>query len=94
MRTMQCDVCNTAITSGAGEQITPDVFTYLIDNGFGLDETNIKMLTDTGISRSAAEDALSKRAIPPKQVGLASMPSLCSKGKGDCVSEQRKVGRS
>lgn len=55
---MRCDVCSTAIASGAGERITSDVFTYLLDNGFGLDETNIKMLTDAGMPRSAAEEAI------------------------------------
>jgi len=30
----------------------------LLDNGFGLDETNIKMLTDAGMHRTAAEVAL------------------------------------
>ena len=55
---MLCDVCNTTITAGAGENIPPDVFTFLLNNGFGLDETNIKMLTDVGMSRSAAEAAL------------------------------------
>ncbi len=55
---MRCDVCNTAIASGAGERVTPDVFNFLLDNGFGLDETNIKMLTDAGMPRSAAEGAL------------------------------------
>lgn len=58
---MRCDVCNAAVTPGAGERITPDVFTYLLDNGFGLDETNIKMLTDAGIPRSAAEAALTEQ---------------------------------
>ncbi len=58
---MRCDVCNAAATPEAGERITPDVFTYLLDNGFGLDETNIKMLTDAGMPRSAAEAALTEQ---------------------------------
>lgn len=58
---MQCDVCNATVLPGSGERITPEVFTYLIDNGFGLDDTNIKMLTDAGMSRAAAEEALKER---------------------------------
>ena len=58
---MRCDVCNTTVPSGTGERITPEVFTYLMDNGFGLDETNIEMLTDAGMSRSAAEEALKEQ---------------------------------
>jgi hypothetical protein len=58
---MLCDVCNSTVPPEAGERITPEVFTYLLDNGFGLDETNIKMLTDAGMPRSAAETALKKQ---------------------------------
>ena len=55
---MLCDVCNSIISEGSGERITPDALNYLLDNGFGLDETTIKILTDTGISRKSAETAL------------------------------------
>lgn len=43
---MRCDVCNANVPRGSGERITPEIFTYLLDNGFGLDDENIKMLTD------------------------------------------------
>lgn len=58
---MLCDVCNAAIPTGSGERITPEIFIYLMDNGFGLDETNIKMLTDAGMSRLEAESSLKQQ---------------------------------
>lgn len=58
---MRCDVCNAEISEDAGECITPEVFTYLLDNGFGIDETNIKMLTDIGMSRVEAEEAIKQQ---------------------------------
>ena len=58
---MLCDVCNATVPSGDGERITPEVFIYLMDKGFGLDETNVKMLTDAGMSRSAAEAVLKEQ---------------------------------
>ena len=58
---MRCDVCNAAIPKGTGDRITPETFIYLMDNGFGLDETNIRMLTDGGMSRAAAETALKEQ---------------------------------
>jgi len=58
---MLCDVCNATVPSGTGKRITPEVFTYLLDNGFGLDETNVKMLTDAGMPRSAAEAVLKEQ---------------------------------
>jgi hypothetical protein len=55
---MKCDLCNTAIASGVEERIKPDVFTYLIDNGFALDQTNIQILTVAGMTCSDAERLL------------------------------------
>ncbi len=85
---MQCDICNTHITYGAEEQITPDVFTYLIDNGFELDEINIKMLTDNGMSRSAAEDALRDQYRHSKSDWLL-CPNCAAKAK-DIVSQSNE----
>lgn len=56
---MLCDVCNAAVTQHSGEQrIAPATFIRLMEHGFGLDETNISMLTDAGLPRLAAEAAL------------------------------------
>ncbi len=51
---MLCDVCNCTVPPQTGKRIKSHIFTYLLDNGFGLDESNIKMLTDAGMPRSAA----------------------------------------
>jgi len=75
---MRCDVCDTAIKPRTGERITPDVFSYLLDNGFGLDETNIMMLTDAGMPRSEAEAALKNQYLQSKSDWL-----LCP----HCVAE-------
>lgn len=55
---MLCDVCNTHISDGEGDRITPEAFSFLLDNGFGIHESNIRMLTETGISRHDAEETL------------------------------------
>ncbi len=75
---MRCDVCNKALAPGAGERITPDIFNYLLNNGFGLDETNIKMLTDAGMTRSAAESALKEQYRQSKSDWLL-CPSCAAK---------------
>jgi hypothetical protein len=58
---MRCDVCNAIVSNGSEKLFTPDVFNCLMDFGFGLDETNIKMLTDGGMSRQAAEAKLKEQ---------------------------------
>ncbi|TVM00800.1 MAG: hypothetical protein CV087_12385 [Candidatus Brocadia sp. WS118] len=57
---MLCDVCNTRISDGEEEHITPEVFSFLLDNGFGIHESNIRMLTETGIPRHDAEESLKR----------------------------------
>ncbi len=49
-----CDVCNAATTLEQGTRIKAEDFRGLLANGFGIDQTNIKMLTDSGMSRDQA----------------------------------------
>jgi hypothetical protein len=79
---MLCDVCNAIIPEGLGENISPDAFNYLLDNGFGLEETNIKILTDTGISRKSAETALKEEFRRSTTDWL-----LCS----NCAAKAKKI---
>jgi hypothetical protein len=52
---MNCDVCNATITQATARSIPADRFRQLLDRGFGINETNMKMLTESGVSR---EDAI------------------------------------
>jgi len=55
---MLCDVCNAQTTKEEAIYIAPSRFRELLAQGFGIDETNIRMLTDAGMSRDAAVAAL------------------------------------
>lgn len=58
---MNCDVCNNEVIEGDGECVTPDIFSYLLDNGFGIDEENIGLLTSSGMTWGEAEATLKSR---------------------------------
>jgi hypothetical protein len=53
-----CDVCNAQTTKEEAIYVAPSRFRELMERGFGVDETNISMLTDRGMSRDAAVAAL------------------------------------
>jgi hypothetical protein len=55
---MLCDVCNATTEEKDASRIPAESFRKLLVEGFGMDETNIPMLTDAGISREAAIDML------------------------------------
>ena len=55
---MLCDVCNALVPEGSGTRITASAFCELLLHGFGVDETNVKMLTGSGISRQEAIETL------------------------------------
>jgi hypothetical protein len=49
-----CDVCNAAIATKQGAAITANAFKTLLSQGFGIDPTNIEMLTGGGVNREQA----------------------------------------
>jgi len=51
---MNCDVCNAVIGEIDNRRISAERFRHLLDRGFGINETNIQMLTEVGVSRSQA----------------------------------------
>ena len=55
---MLCDVCNAQTNKADAIYVAPSRFRELMNQGFGIDETNIRMLTDAGMSRDAAVAAL------------------------------------
>lgn len=46
---MTCDVCNAPISGNEGKRIPPVEFRTLLEHGFGVDESNIEMLTAGGM---------------------------------------------
>lgn len=55
---MQCDVCDSEIEANSGERITHDIFSFLLDNGFGLNPVKLNALIGAGLSAAVAEIAL------------------------------------
>ncbi len=51
---MRCDVCNASVGAGAGTKVSPAQFCRLLDLGFGIDPTNVEMLTSSGMTKSQA----------------------------------------
>ena len=51
---MNCDVCNEPITSASSKVISAQKFRHMLARGFGISETNVKMLTESGLTRSEA----------------------------------------
>jgi hypothetical protein len=58
---MNCDVCNATVTESNSRRVPPDKFRQLLARGFGINETNVEMLTDAGLSRSQAVEMLSQQ---------------------------------
>lgn len=51
---MECDVCNASTTAESGVTIPADKFRLLLSKGWGIHESNVRMLTDVGIPREQA----------------------------------------
>jgi hypothetical protein len=58
---MLCDVCNQNVPEGGEAKVTAKMFSFLLDKGFGIDESNIQMLIDGGMSRRDAVIALKEQ---------------------------------
>ncbi|OGA45456.1 MAG: hypothetical protein A3F74_08580 [Betaproteobacteria bacterium RIFCSPLOWO2_12_FULL_62_58] len=59
--TMTCDVCNASITEQDAARVSAEQFRALLTKGFGIDETNIRMLVETGIPREQAIELLTRQ---------------------------------
>lgn len=77
-----CDVCNSEVKDSEGERVLPDMFEKLLDNGFGIDPYNIKMLTNAGMPEEIAVKELKKQYKTSKSDWL-----LCPK----CVAEAQRI---
>jgi hypothetical protein len=53
-----CDVCNAQLDFRQGYTVSSADFNKLLDADFGIDEYNIKMLTDIGMKRKEAIESL------------------------------------
>jgi hypothetical protein len=58
---VNCDVCNATVPANQGTRIAPAEFRALLAKGFGMDEMNIKMLTDAGMPREQALAMLARQ---------------------------------
>jgi len=75
---MLCDVCNASLDQGQGEWVTADAFRYLLNNGFGIHESNIEMVVSAGVTRDEAIDILRRQYTASSSDWL-----LC----GECARE-------
>jgi hypothetical protein len=60
---MNCDVCNSTITDDNSTRVPTEKFRQLLARGFGINETNVQMLTDVGLSRPDAIEMLSQEYL-------------------------------
>ncbi len=60
---MLCDVCNDRIPDDGGTRIGAEVFALLLENDFGIDEYNIRMLTDARAPRQEAVAMLKQQSF-------------------------------
>jgi Trk K+ transport system NAD-binding subunit len=60
---MLCDVCNGETMKEQAIYVAPSRFRELLKQGFGIDESNISMLTDAGMSRADAVAALTAQYL-------------------------------
>jgi len=54
---MLCDVCNAAVDANA-PRVSAEKFRMLLDRGFGINEINVQMVMDGGVSRAEAIERL------------------------------------
>jgi len=50
---MLCDVCNVRVDIAA-PRLSANEFRSLLDRGFGINETNVQMIMEAGVSRAEA----------------------------------------
>lgn len=55
---MICDVCNAEVAPNEEKTVSAEIFQDLMNHGFGIDKTNIEILTSSGMSRDEAIKAL------------------------------------
>ena len=79
---MICDVCNDPIPEGGGVRVKPEVFSRLLDNGIGVDEFNVSMLTEAGMSREQAITALRKQYLQSSSDWM-----MCGRCAADAISK-------
>ena len=58
---VHCDVCNVMISDTDCRRVSAERFRHLLERGFGINETNVQMLTEVGVSRSQAISLLSEQ---------------------------------
>ena len=81
---MLCDVCSTPTTQEAGSLVSPEQFRLLLAKGWGVHESNIRMLMESGLSREQALAMLTQQHAASQSPWL-----LCP----DCAAEARKISR-
>lgn len=79
---MVCDVCNLEVTELDSRVVPVEEFRELLARGFGIDETNIEMLTSAGLLREQAVTMLAQQYS-----GMNSDWLLC----GKCFAESRAL---
>jgi hypothetical protein len=77
---MLCDVCNAQTTKDQSIYVAPSRFRELLAKGFGIDETNIRMLTDAGMSRDDAVAALTAQYSTSQSIWVL-CPSCAAKAQ-------------
>jgi hypothetical protein len=56
-----CDICNTVLRPDQGSKIKANHFHFLLNNGFGIPDSNIAILTSSGMSPDQAINLLRKQ---------------------------------
>lgn len=79
-----CDVCNAKVADGDGACIPAQEFRALLDAGFGIDPTNVEMLTSSGMSTEEAVKRLREQYLQSSSDWL-----LCTK----CAAEADEASR-
>ena len=83
---MLCDVCNATTALERATRISSGEFRDLLKKGFAIDETNIRMLTDSGISRTQAIEILKAQYEMSRSDWL--LCSSCASKAKSTISDQ------
>lgn len=86
---MRCDVCNVVVVAGEGTTLTPQEFAVLLDNGQGIDESTVALLTDAGMSRERAVESLKRQYRMSRSDWL-----LCSRCAGQAATASESADGS
>ena len=73
---MLCDLCNKTTTKEEGILVSPQRLRQLFEQGLGMDETNISMLTRSGMSRETAIAALIQQYMQSQSFWLCLFAGL------------------